>query len=73
MYSNTTTNIMSTTQLHNPKSAYFLGAPVSKAIAFSTAIVYVVAEMKHWHAAMVFGETLLTIVTLLKLNGYSRC
>lgn len=52
---------MSTTQLHNPKSAYFLGAPVSKAIAFSTAIVYVVAEMKHWHAAMVFGETLLTI------------
>jgi hypothetical protein len=43
-------------QLHNPRSVWFLGAPLSKAMALSTAVIYVAAEMKHWHESMVFGE-----------------
>jgi hypothetical protein len=43
-------------QLHNPKAVWFLGAPVSKAIAASTAAIYVLAEMNKWHEALVFGE-----------------
>ena len=46
----------SSTALHNPRAVWFLGAPVSKAIAVTTAIVYVVAEMNKWHASMVLGE-----------------
>ncbi|KAL3805785.1 hypothetical protein HJC23_007746 [Cyclotella cryptica] len=48
---------MSSSQLHNPRSVWFLGAPVSKAIAISTAVIYVIAEMKKWHEAMVFDTT----------------
>jgi hypothetical protein len=46
-------------QLHNPRSVWFLGAPLSKAMALSTAVIYVAAEMKHWHESMVFGETII--------------
>jgi hypothetical protein len=45
-----------TTQLHNPMSVWFLGAPVSKVIAVSTAIVYVIAETNKWHDALILGE-----------------
>lgn len=44
---------MSTSQLHNPRAVWFLGAPISKAIALSTAIVYVVVEINKWHDALV--------------------
>lgn len=47
---------MSSTQLHNPMAVWFLGAPISKAIAISTAIVYVMAEMNKWHDALILGE-----------------
>jgi hypothetical protein len=51
-----TNNIMSSTQLHNPLAVWFLGAPISKAIAISTAIMYVMAEMNKWHDALILGE-----------------
>ncbi|EED91735.1 predicted protein [Thalassiosira pseudonana CCMP1335] len=44
-------------QLHNPKAVWFLGAPVSKAIAASTAAIYVLAEMNKWHEALVFDTS----------------
>ena len=44
-------------QLHNPRAVWFLGAPVSKAIAVSTAIVYVLAEMNKMHDALVLGKS----------------
>ena len=46
-----------TSQLHNPtKAVWFLGAPVSKAIAISTTIVYIIAEMNKAHSALILGE-----------------
>eukprot|EP00580_Thalassiosira_gravida_P004455 CAMPEP_0201623996 /NCGR_PEP_ID=MMETSP0493-20130528/327_1 /ASSEMBLY_ACC=CAM_ASM_000838 /TAXON_ID=420259 /ORGANISM="Thalassiosira gravida, Strain GMp14c1" /LENGTH=297 /DNA_ID=CAMNT_0048093747 /DNA_START=92 /DNA_END=985 /DNA_ORIENTATION=+ len=48
---------MSSSQLHNPREVWFLGAPVSKAIAISTAIVFVVAEMNKWHDALMLDTT----------------
>lgn len=48
---------MSSSQLHNPRAVWFLGAPVSKAIAISTVIVYVVAEMNNWHDSLVLDTT----------------
>lgn len=47
---------MASSQLHSPKAVWFLGAPLSKAIAMSTASVYVLAEMNHWHDALILGE-----------------
>mmetsp|Transcript_4603 Transcript_4603/g.8852 ORF Transcript_4603/g.8852 Transcript_4603/m.8852 type:complete len:298 (+) Transcript_4603:164-1057(+) len=48
---------MSSSQLHNPREVWFLGAPVSKAIAISTAILFVVAEMNKWHDALMLDTT----------------
>eukprot|EP00584_Thalassiosira_punctigera_P014764 CAMPEP_0172553976 /NCGR_PEP_ID=MMETSP1067-20121228/52641_1 /TAXON_ID=265564 ORGANISM="Thalassiosira punctigera, Strain Tpunct2005C2" /NCGR_SAMPLE_ID=MMETSP1067 /ASSEMBLY_ACC=CAM_ASM_000444 /LENGTH=298 /DNA_ID=CAMNT_0013342259 /DNA_START=104 /DNA_END=1000 /DNA_ORIENTATION=+ len=48
---------MSSSQLHNPRAVWFMGAPVSKAIAISTAIVYVVVEMNKWHDALILDTT----------------
>jgi hypothetical protein len=47
---------MASSQLHNPTAAWFLGAPVSKAIALSTVAVYALAEMKNWHDALILGK-----------------
>lgn len=47
----------SASQLHGPGAAWFQGAPVTKAIAISTAIIYVVAEMNKWHDALIFDTT----------------
>lgn len=44
---------MSTSQLQNPRAAWFTGAPLSKAIALSTAVGYVVAETNKWHEALI--------------------
>jgi len=44
-------------QLHNPRAVWFLGSPVSKAIAVSTSIVYVLAEMNKMHDALVLDTT----------------
>ena len=49
-------NTMSSSQLQNPRAVWFLGAPVSKAIAATTAVTYVVAEMNDFHDALIFGE-----------------
>ena len=46
---------MSSQTLHNPRSVWFLGAPVSKAIAITTTIVYIFAEMNKSHGALVLG------------------
>lgn len=43
-------------QLHNPKAVWFLGAPVSKAIALLAVVTFIVAEMNKLHQALVFGE-----------------
>jgi len=48
---------MSSSSLHNPRAVWFLGAPVSKAIAISTAIVFVVAEMNNFHNGLVLDTT----------------
>ncbi len=47
----------SPTQLHNPKAVWFLGAPVSKAIALLAVVTFIVAEMNKLHQALVFGES----------------
>ena len=47
----------SPTQLHNPKAVWFLGAPVSKAIALLVVVTFIVAEMNKLHQALVFGES----------------
>mmetsp|Transcript_18168 Transcript_18168/g.42351 ORF Transcript_18168/g.42351 Transcript_18168/m.42351 type:complete len:300 (-) Transcript_18168:17-916(-) len=46
-----------TTQLHNPRATWFLGAPVTKAVAVSTAIIYIIAEMNKLHRAMMLDTT----------------
>ena len=46
---------MSQQSLHNPRSVWFLGAPVSKATAITTTIVYIFAEMNKGHGALVLG------------------
>lgn len=43
--------------LSNPKAVWFLGAPVSKAIAITAVVTYVVAEMNKIHNALVFGKS----------------
>mmetsp|Transcript_24595 Transcript_24595/g.42093 ORF Transcript_24595/g.42093 Transcript_24595/m.42093 type:complete len:305 (-) Transcript_24595:308-1222(-) len=47
----------STQQLHNPRAVWFLGAPVSKAIAITTVIMYAVAEMNKWHESLALDTT----------------
>ena len=47
----------SPTQLYNPKAVWFLGAPVSKAIALLAVVTFIVAEMNKLHQALVFGES----------------
>jgi hypothetical protein len=47
--------MMSSSQLSNPKAVWFLGAPVSKAIAIAAVVTYIVAEMNKLHQALIFG------------------
>ena len=42
--------------LSNPKAVWFLGAPVSKAIAITAVVTYIVAEMNKIHNALIFGK-----------------
>mmetsp|Transcript_29580 Transcript_29580/g.71472 ORF Transcript_29580/g.71472 Transcript_29580/m.71472 type:complete len:162 (-) Transcript_29580:713-1198(-) len=48
---------MSSSQLHNPRAVWFLGAPVSKTIAISTVAIYIAAEMNKWHDALILDTT----------------
>lgn len=43
--------------LSNPKAVWFLGAPVSKVIAITAVVTYIVAEMNKIHNALVFGKS----------------
>ena len=43
--------------LSNPKAVWFLGAPVSKAIAITAVVTYIVAEMYKIHNALIFGKS----------------
>lgn len=43
--------------LHNPRAVWFLGAPVSKAIAISTVAMFVLAEVWDLHDALIFDTT----------------
>jgi hypothetical protein len=47
------------------------GAPLSKAMALSTAVIYVAAEMKHWHESMVFGEPFIHSTLVRRRNYHS--
>eukprot|EP00574_Skeletonema_japonicum_P007420 CAMPEP_0201714692 /NCGR_PEP_ID=MMETSP0593-20130828/1061_1 /ASSEMBLY_ACC=CAM_ASM_000672 /TAXON_ID=267983 /ORGANISM="Skeletonema japonicum, Strain CCMP2506" /LENGTH=297 /DNA_ID=CAMNT_0048203991 /DNA_START=60 /DNA_END=953 /DNA_ORIENTATION=+ len=48
---------MSSSQLSNPQAVWFLGAPVSKAIAITAVVTYIVAEMNKLHQALIFDTS----------------
>lgn len=61
---------MSSSQLSNPQAVWFLGAPVSKAIAITAVVTYIVAEMNKLHQALIFGASTTSLYVMLRRYSY---